>query len=272
MSSKLSHQKNWKKSVFQVYKDASLNLNWTPKLKKECDKVGIDFFTAPYAMDLIDHVDKYICAYKIGSGDISWIDALKKMSKNKKPMILATGASDLTDVKRAVKSILKHNKNLCVMQCNTNYTASKNNLKYINLNVLRKYKKTFPNVILGLSDHTHGHSTVLGAITLGARMVEKHFTISNNLEGPDHKFSMTPKTWKEMVERSRELESALGSENKMIEVNEKQAFLVQRRSVHFIKNIKKNEKITKSHLTFLRPYLKNSLHPFEYKKIIGKKF
>ena len=110
------------------------------------------------------------------------------------------------------------------MQCNTNYTASKNNLKYINLNVLRKYKKTFPNVILGLSDHTHGHSTVLGAITLGARMVEKHFTISNNLEGPDHKFSMTPKTWKEMVERSRELESALGSENKMIEVNEKQAF------------------------------------------------
>lgn len=143
MNSKLSHQKNWKKSVFQVYKDASLNLNWTSKLKKECDKVGIDFFTAPYAMNLIDHVDKYICAYKVGSGDISWIEALEKMSKNKKPMILATGASNLIDVKRAVKSILKLNKNLCVMQCNTNYTASKNNLKYINLNVLKNIKNYF---------------------------------------------------------------------------------------------------------------------------------
>ena len=271
MRSKLSHQKNWSKSVYEVYKEASLDLDWTPMLKKECDKIGIDFFTAPYSLELIDYVDEYIHAYKIGSGDISWIESIEKMSKKKKPMILATGASDLNDVKRAVKLILKHNKKLCVMQCNTNYTASNNNFKFINLNVLKKYKKIFPNIILGLSDHTHGHSTVLGAIALGARIIEKHFTISNKLKGPDHKFSMSPKTWKEMIERSRELELALGKEEKKIEKNEKETSLVQRRSIHFVKKIKENTKIKKNDLTYLRPFLKNSLHPFEYKKIIGKK-
>ena len=78
------------------------------------------------------------------------------------------------------------------MQCNTNYTAENNNFNYINLNVLKTFKKRYPKILLGLSDHTAGHSTVLGAIALGARMVEKHFTENNNREGPDHKFSMNP--------------------------------------------------------------------------------
>ena len=87
------------------------------------------------------------------------------MAKNK-PIILASGASSMKDVKRAVTSIKKINKKICLMQCNTNYTALDDNLKYINLNVLKSYRKNFPGVVLGLSDHTHGHSTVLGAITL----------------------------------------------------------------------------------------------------------
>jgi sialic acid synthase SpsE len=271
MRSKLSHQKKWKKTVYQVYMDASLDLNWTAKLKKECDRIGIDFFTAPYSLELIDHVDKYVCAYKVGSGDITWLESIEKMSKKKKPLILATGASNLNDVKRAVECIYKSNKKLCIMQCNTNYTGSSENFKFINLNVLKTYRKFFPKAILGLSDHTPGHATTLGAISLGARIVEKHLTISNKLNGPDHQFSMTPKTWKEMVVRSRELELALGSEEKKVETNEIQTYLVQRRSIHFAKYIKKNTIIKKSDLIFLRPYLKNSIHPFEYKKLIGKK-
>ena len=101
------------------------------------------------------------------------------------------------------------------MQCNTNYTASKENLKYINLNVLKKYKKKFPNLILGLSDHTIGHSTVLGSIALGAKVIEKHFTDNNNRIGPDHKFSMNPRTWKDMVEAARELEVSMGNGKKL---------------------------------------------------------
>lgn len=271
LSQQLSHQKTWKKSVYEVYKDASLKLEWTEKLKAECEKVKIDFFTAPYSLDLIDYVNKFICAFKVGSGEITWIDSIIKMAKKNKPIIIATGASSIKDVKRAIYSINGINKKICIMQCNTNYTAKNENLKYINLNVLKTYKKLFPNLVLGLSDHTHGHATVLGAISLGARIIEKHFTLSNKLEGPDHKFSMNPKTWSEMIQTSRELELSLGTENKIIEKNELETSLVQRRSIHTGKEIKKNETIKKNHLTFLRPYLKNSFHPYELSKVVGKK-
>ena len=101
---------------------------------------------------------------------------------------MATGASSIEDVKRAFKIITKINDKICIMQCNTNYTGKIENLKFINLNVLKQFKKIFPKAILGLSDHTPGHSTVLGAITLGARVIEKHFTYSNKVDGPDHFF------------------------------------------------------------------------------------
>ena len=107
------------------------------------------------------------------------------------------------------------------MQCNTNYTASKDNFRYIHLKVLEKYKKLFPKIILGLSDHTPGHATVLGAVSLGGRLIEKHFTDNNDRNGPDHPFSMNPKTWREMIDRTRELELSLGSDTKKIEKNEK---------------------------------------------------
>jgi len=268
---KLSHQASWKQSVYKVYSKASLNLSWTPILKKECDKIGIDFFTSPYSFDLVDHVDKYVPAYKIGSGDITWIEIARYIAKKNKPYIVATGASDLSDVMRIYNACYKINKKISLMQCNTNYTADISNLNYINLNVLKTYKKLFPKAILGLSDHTHGHATVLGAIALGARIVEKHFTLDNKLKGPDHKFSMNPKTWSEMIKNARELESSLGVEKKNIEKNEKESIIVQRRSIHANQDLKKNQKIKKSHLKYLRPCPKNGIQPFQFKKIIGKK-
>ena len=157
------------------------------------------------------------------------------------------------------------------MQCNTNYTGKIENLKFINLNVLKQFKKIFPKAILGLSDHTPGHSTVLGAITLGARVIEKHFTYSNKVDGPDHFFSMNPKSWKEMIERSKELEFALGSNNKKVENNEKETVVVQRRSAHLLIDLKKNEKIKKKYLSFLRPALNGSVKPYELNKVIKYK-
>ena len=107
------------------------------------------------------------------------------------------------------------------MQCNTNYTSDEKNFKYINLNVLKNLKATFKEkIILGLSDHTSGHTTVLGAIALGARVIEKHFTDDNSRVGPDHGFSMNPKTWSEMIIESRRLEKALGDGKKKIEKND----------------------------------------------------
>ena len=271
MKDQMSHQKKWKKSVFDVYKAASIKWEWTEKLVRACKKAKIDFFTAPYDFDYIDKVNKYVPAFKVGSGDITWDDALVRIANKNKPIFLATGASSIKDVKRAYKIISKINDKICIMQCNTNYTGSLENFKFINLNVLKEFKKIFPKVILGLSDHTPGHSTVLGSIALGARVIEKHFTYSNKANGPDHYFSMNPKTWKEMIDRSRELELSLGSKIKKVEKNELETVIVQRRGAHLLKNMKKNEKIKKEFLNFLRPALKGSVKPYELKKVIKYK-
>ncbi len=271
MFKKLSHQSKWKESVYKVYEKASLNLKWTPILRNECKKVGIDFFTSPYSFELVDHVNKYIPAFKIGSGDITWVEIVKYIASKKKPYIIATGASDISDVKRVYNACISLNKQIAIMQCNTNYTAEKDNFSYINLNVLKTYKKLFPRAILGLSDHTLGHSTVMGAITLGARIVEKHFTLDNNSSGPDHKFSMNPYTWKKMIVASRELEKSLGIELKQIEKNEKDTAIVQRRSIHSKHILNKGHIIRKNDLKFLRPCPKDGINPYDFKKVIGKK-
>ena len=124
--------------------------------------------------------------------------------------MIACGASDLNEIKLTIKRILKHKTEVVLMQCNTNYTNSEDNFKNLNINVITTFKKFLKNqnVILGLSDHTPGHSSVLGAVALGARVIEKHFTDNNNLEGPDHKFSMNPHTWSEMVKDTRRLEDS----------------------------------------------------------------
>ena len=269
---KLSHQKKWKKSVFQVYKEASINNKWTKILKTECKKNKIDFLTSPYDLEYVDFVYKYVDAYKIGSGDISWLDIIKKIAKKKKPVLIATGASTLNEVKKSVKLIKRYNKKIILMQCNTNYTASAENIEYLNLNVLRTYEKIFKdNVILGLSDHTFGHNSVLGAVALGARVIEKHFTDNNKRYGPDHKFSLNPITWKKMVLETRQLEKSLGDGIKKIEKNEVESSIVQRRSIRASRKLFKGEKIENKMLTYLRPFSKESLNPYEKNKIIGRK-
>ena len=269
---KIAHQKKWKKSVFEVYKEASINFEWTKVLAKECKKNKIDFMTSPYDLEYVDQVYKYISAYKIGSGDITWHEIIKKISQKNKPVIIATGASNLNEVKSAFKIINKYNKKIVIMQCNTNYTAESKNYEFINLNVLKTFKKLFSKkAILGLSDHTFGNQTVLGAVALGAKMIEKHFTDDNSRVGPDHKFSMNPKTWKEMVDSTRILEKAMGKKEKKIELNEEDSSIVQRRSIRASIEIKKGQKIRKNMLSFLRPCPKNALDPYKYKKILNKK-
>jgi len=138
-----SHQITWKKSVFEVYQDASVNLEWTDVLKDTCKKAGIAFFTSPYSMELVDHIDPYVPAYKIGSGDITWIEMIEYIAAKQKPYIIATGASNIDDVHRAVSAGLSINPHLCLMQCNTNYTASLKNFDYIQLNVLNSYRDMY---------------------------------------------------------------------------------------------------------------------------------
>ncbi len=264
-----SHQASWKKSVFEVYNDASIPFEWTPELKACCDEVGIDYFSAPYDFDAIDMLDPYVPAYKIGSGDITWPESMVRMAKKGKPVLLATGASTIGDVQRAVNAILEHNQQLVLMQCNTNYTASLENFDHIHLNVLKTYALMYPDVILGLSDHTPGHATVLGAVTLGARVVEKHFTDDNDREGPDHKFAMNPQSWASMVENTRQLERALGSGDKFVAGNEQQTVILQRRCVRAARDLKAGERLTREMITALRPATPGAILPYEIDQVIG---
>lgn len=269
MNAQVSHQAAWKKSVVQVYAEASVSWSWTPILKEECDQVGIDFFTSPYDHDSIEHVDPFVPAFKIGSGEIDWIEALEHMASKDKPVILATGAATIGEVQRAVHAILRINRQLVLMQCNTNYTASPENYDHIHLNVLKTYASMFPDVILGLSDHTHALAPILGAVAFGARVIERHFTDDNHREGPDHKFAMNPETWARMVEETRLLERALGSGDKFITANEQDTQVVQRRCLRAAREIRAGEVLTREMIDVLRPATPGAIKPHELPQVIG---
>ena len=271
MGSQRSHQSTWKKSVFEIYQDASIPFEWTPILKEQCDQMDIDYFSSPYDFESVDMLDPYVPANKIGSGDITWLEIVEYIAQKGKPVILSTGASDICDVQRAVQTILEINPQLVLLQCNTNYTASLENYDHINLRVLNTYRALFPDLILGLSDHTFGSATVLGAVSLGARVIEKHFTDDNARVGPDHPFSMTPQTWREMVDRTRELERAMGSPEKRVMENEEQTVVVQRRCLRAIRDIEPGEILTREMVAVLRPATPGAIPPYDIDQVIGTK-
>lgn len=269
MGGQVSHQASWKKSVFQVYQEASIPFEWTLTLLEECKEVGIDYFSSPYDFEAIDWLDPYVEMYKAGSGEIDWLEALERMASKGKPLFIATGASTIGEVQQAVRAILKINPQLVLMQCNTNYTASPNNYDHLHLNVLKTYASMFPDVILGLSDHTHAVAPVVGAVALGARVIERHFTDSNEREGPDHKFAMNPDNWAKMVEETRLLERALGSPDKFIAANEVQTAVVQRRCLRAAREIRAGELFTREMIAVLRPASPGAIKPSEIENVLG---
>ena len=271
LGQKLTHQAKWEKDVFQVYKDAELPIEWTEALISECAKNGIDYFTAPYDLEFVDFFANRIPFFKVGSGDITWKESIEKMAKLGKPILLATGASNMHEVRAAVSLIEQEKIPYVLMQCNTNYTGSVDNFDFLNILALEEFKREFPEAVLGLSDHSQGHIAVLGAVALGARAIEKHFTDDTTRIGPDHAFSLDPLMWKQMVEDTRVLERTLGTGMKKVEENERDARIVQRRSLRFADDFDVDHIISREDLVALRPAPTDSLSPFEIEKVIGLK-
>ncbi len=266
----LSHQSNWRKPVFEVYQAASVPWEWTERLKAACDDAGIHFFSSPYDFEAVDMLEPYVPAYKIGSGELTWLAALRYIAGKGKPVLLATGASNLGEVERAVSTILELNQQLLLMQCNTNYTGSAENFRFVNLEVLHTFRSMYPNLVLGLSDHTPGHAAVLGAVALGARAIEKHFTDDRRREGPDHPFSLDPAAWSEMVQRTRELEAALGDGRKVVEPNERETVVIQRRCMRATRDMEAGTVLGEGDLEALRPAPADAIFPFELPAVIGR--
>jgi len=271
LGGKLTHQAKWEKDVFEVYREAALPIEWTEELRAECINAGIDYFTAPYDLSYVDYFAEIVPCFKIGSGDITWKSAIVKIAEQGKPVLIATGASTMQEVEDAVTLLETYKIPIILMQCNTNYTGEEENFDYLNLRVLEEYHKRFPNVVLGFSDHSQGHVAVLGAVSLGARAVEKHFTDDVTRKGPDHQFSLNPVMWQRMVEDTRVLERCLGNGLKEVEINEKESRIVQRRAMRFIKALPSNHKISEEDLIALRPCPNDGISPFRLEEILGKR-
>jgi len=271
LGGQLDHQAGWRKSVFEVYAEASLPWDWTAPLAEHCRALGIEFMSAPYDLEAVAHLDPFVNAFKVGSGDINWIEELEVIAALGKPVLLATGAAALDDVDRAVQVLTGAGVDYSVMQCNTNYTGSIENIEHINLRVLGQFAERYPNAVLGLSDHTPGHVTVLGAVALGARIVEKHFTDDTSRTGPDHGFSMDPATWRAMVDDTRLLEAALGTGVKGVEANEARTVVLQRRCVRAGRDLPGGAVLARVDLEVLRPAPAEAIPAHEVGLVPGRR-
>lgn len=267
-----AHQRGWDKSVFEVYQDCSINPDWNEELANTCGEVGIDFMSTPYDKKSATDLRKWVPAYKIGSGDITYLELIKHIASMKLPTFMATGASDMGEVETAVATFLRYNSLLCLMQCNTNYTGSGENFRYVNLAVLRSFARRFPDMPLGLSDHTPGHATAVGAVALGACVVEKHFTDDNSRRGPDHAFAMTPNEWSKMRANVMLVERAMGDGQKVCEANEVESRVVQRRAIRLKTARAKGSKVHRTDFEYLRPCPDGAYTPADVDEIVGKVF
>jgi len=263
---KLGHQKDWK-DVYEVYQKYSIPYEWAGELADECKKVGIDFMITPYDLEAVVIAGKYSGMIKVGSGDINYIPILVEIAKQKKPVILSTGASSLDEIITAVNVIRSINPMVILMQCNTNYTGEKENEKYSNVNVLKSFKVYFHNVMTGLSDHTKSMKPAMAAVALGAEFIEKHFTDGKS-NSPDNDFSLNANEWKYLIKECDEMAQALGNNFKQVEMNEMESRVIQRRAWVAARNIQGGVKVQPEDLIALRPAPDGSLYPMI--NLVGK--
>ena len=266
---KSGFQSKWKKPVYEVYKDAEFPRDWHKELFDYASKKEIDFLSAPYDKEAVDILDDLgLDVFKIGSGDITWHEMLKYIAKKGKPIILGTGASTLSEVDEAVKIIKGEGHNdIVLLQCVTNYPS---HFEHANIKAMKAMGEMF-DVLVGYSDHTPGSVVPLGAVALGACVIEKHFTDDKSRQGPDHPFAMDGKDFKEMVDSIRFLEEALGSSHKDLYREEKETIILQRRCLRATQDISEGTSVTEGMISVLRPLAENSLSPKLKESILGKK-
>lgn len=234
-------------------------------LKKYCDEKGIIFLSTPHS-DVIDFLNHLVPAYKIGSGDLTNIPFLEKVARKCKLMILGTGMATLKEVKEALKAIYAQGgRQVVMLHCTTSYPCP---IEDVNLRALQTMQKKL-DCLVGYSDHTLGITVPIMAATLGAVVIEKHFTLDRTLPGPDHKASLEPHELKEMVEAIRAVEKALGSARKKPTNDEERTKKITRKSIVAKVNIPKGTVITKNMLAFKRPG--TGIAPKNIHMFIGKK-
>ena len=253
------------RTLHDLYKEASMPWHWQPKLKEIAEEEGLICFSSPFdktAVDFLEEMD--VPAYKVASFEITDIPLIEYMASKGKPIIIATGIATILEIEEAISACKRMNNNqIILLKCTSAYPAP---FQEVNLKTLPNMKETF-DVIAGISDHTLGIELPIAAVTLGAKVIEKHITLSRKDGGPDAEFSLEPHELKNMVQSIRNIEKAIGKVS--YDLTEKQeksrAFS---RSLFIVKDIKEGEVFTEKNIKSIRPGF--GLHPKYINDIIGK--
>lgn len=249
---------------YDLYKEASMPYDWQPKLQKIAHDLELEFFSSPFDKEGVDFLESLdVPRYKIASFEITDIPLIRYVASKGKPIILSTGLADQSDIKLAVKTCKDvGNKNITLLKCTSQYPAT---IEDANLNTIPDMKKRF-GVQVGVSDHTMGSTVPVVATTLGAMVVEKHFTLNRSFGGPDAAFSMEPEEFKDMVSAVRDAQKSLGE----ISYNVGDEDKLRRRSLFITQDVMKGEAVSNENVRSVRPG--NGLHPIKWSKVEGKNF
>jgi len=266
---KPNYQKNIKSNYFDLIKSLEPSFSDQKKLSNYCRKKGIIFLSTPYDIESVDFLSSInVPLFKIASTDLTNSFLLKHVCKKNKPIFLSTGLSTFNEIDESMKLINQfHMKNKVVLFHTTSSYPTLN--KEVNLNVIPEFIKRY-NVDVGYSDHTQNEVASLGAIALGARVLEKHFTLDRTMSGPDQSSSLEPSELKEWIKKIRLMEKSLGTNLKKITKSEAKNLTM--RKVIVIKPISKGKRINLDHLSAMRGK-KSGILPLEsnIKKILGRK-
>ena len=252
-------------SQYSMLKKYQLTDSKHKQLINHSKKKKIKFLSTAFEEKSLGLLKKYKLDYiKIPSGEITNYPFLKKISKLKQKVLLSTGMATVDEIKQALKVLKKRKKDIIILHCTSDYPAK---LKDLNLNFIKKLKKFGYEV--GYSDHSSSIITPSIAVALGCKVVEKHFTLSKKLKGPDHKASLEPNELIKMIGFIRDAENMLGSQDKIITKNEQKTKLLVRKSLVASNNIKKGEIFSLKNIKTKRPG--GGVSPFKIKKYLGKK-
>jgi len=262
-----AHQKrSGLNNQFDLLKSQEFTFDQFNELKNYCEGKKIEFISTPYdvkSVKLLDELD--VKRFKIASAELINKPVIKAIAKTKKPIILATGMATLGEIERTIKLINSYDsENITLLHCTTSYPAP---YDQVNMSVLSTLENAF-NLPVGYSDHTRGREIAVMAVSLGAVMIEKHFTLDNEMIGPDHYASAEPEEFKQMVDAIRNVESAFGKKEKILTDEEKKNIQFMRRSIHAVNNIKKGEKIGSDDIKMLRE--NDGLSPWLMEFVIGR--
>jgi pseudaminic acid synthase len=254
------------RTLYDLYGEAYTPWDWQPRLKEIADKLGLDFFSTPFDHKAVDFLEAMgVPAYKVASFEVVDLSLLRRIAQTGMPIIMSTGMATLAEIEDAVRTIRESGgRQLALLKCTSAYPAPP---EAMNLRTIPHLAEAF-GVVAGISDHTLGIPVPLAAVTLGACMVEKHFTLSRDIPGPDSPFSLEPQEFKAMVDAIRLVEKALGKVH--YEVTEQEAASrVFRRSLFVVEDMKAGDIFTEETVRSIRPG--HGLPPKHLQDVLGRR-